>query len=398
MITLDEALKRIDGAVDELPMILALLTEAVGGCLGEDIIAPFDVPDFDNSAMDGIALRISDLKGDGPWSLPIQAVIAAGDLIDEPLLPMNVVRIMTGAPLLPGADTVIRIEDIRIENDKAVITELPEKGNFVRPAGDDISKDQQLFGKGDVLGVIDIGVLASIGLSEVEIVSVPRIALISTGSEIVEPGNKLRAGQIYNTNNVVLQALLNNDGYKVNLIKKISHDDVDVLRRAIKGCLDNSELIISTGGVSKGDFDYIPRAIEELGGTILFHGVAVKPGKPVIVANIRDRWIVGLPGNPVSAVVGYHLFVTKIISRLKGCFYRPRTSRALLKSDLVIKGSRFCIIGARLDEDNGKIVAFPAERQKSGRLSSITGINGFIMAEGGSRVINRGSRVNVEWI
>ncbi len=398
MISLTEALKRIDGAVNELPMVLAPLTEAVGGCLGEDIISPFDVPSFDNSAMDGIAIRVSDLKGDGPWKLPIQAVIAAGDFVDEPLLPMNVVRIMTGAPLLAGADTIIPIENVHIENENAIITECPEKGKFVRPAGDDISKGQQLYRKGDVLGVIDVGVLASIGLSEAEVVSVPRISLLSTGSEIVEPGNKLRAGQIYNTNNVVLQALLRKGGFNVNTIKKISHDDVDILHRAIKGCLDNSDLIISTGGVSKGDFDFIPKAIEQLGGEVLFHGVEIKPGKPVIVANVRDRWFVGLPGNPVSAVVGYHLFVKEIISRMQGCSYRPRNSRALLKSDLIIKGSRFCIIGARLDEDNGEIVAYPAERQKSGRLSSIGGINGFIMLEGGPRVINQGSRVKVEWI
>ena len=398
MITLNEALKNIDGAVGELPMVLAPLTEALGGCLGEDIVAPFDVPDFASSAMDGVAIRVSDLKGDGPWSLPIHAVIAAGDFIDESLLPMNAVRIMTGAPLITGADTVIPIEDIRIDNDRVVITARPEKGDFVRPAGDDITEGRQLYSKGDVLGVIDIGVLASIGLNEVEIVSVPRIALISTGSEIVEPGNKLRPGQIYNTNNFVIQALLKKDGYKVDLIKKISHDDVDVLHRAIKGCLDNSELIISTGGVSKGDFDFIPQAIEKLGGTVLFHGVSIKPGKPIIVANIRDSWIVGLPGNPVSAVVGYHLFVKKIISRMQGCFYTPRTALAILKSDLVIEGDRFYIVGARLTESDGELAAFPAQRQKSGRLSSIAGINGFIMVDGGSRVIGKGSQVHVEWI
>ncbi|MEE9554945.1 MAG: hypothetical protein V3W18_11665 [candidate division Zixibacteria bacterium] len=174
MITLDGALRRIDGAIDELPMVLTPLTGAVGGCLGEDIIAPFNVPDFDNSAMDGIAVRVFDLKGHGPWTLPIQAVIAAGDSINEPLLPKNVVKIMTGAPMLPGADTVIPIEDIQIDDNKAIITERPEKGKFVRPAGDDISKGHQLFRKGDVLGVIDIGALASIGLSEVEVVSIVR--------------------------------------------------------------------------------------------------------------------------------------------------------------------------------------------------------------------------------
>ncbi len=398
MISLEEAIRRIDGAVDELPMVLAPLSEAVGACLGEDVIAPFDVPGFASSAMDGVAVRASDLKGNGPWKLPIQAVIAAGDLVDEPLLPMNAVRIMTGALLLSGADSVIPIENVRVEDGKAVIEIRPEKGSFVRPAGDDITEGQQLCGKGDVLGVIDVGVLASIGLSEVEIVSVPRIALISTGSEIVEPGNKLRPGQIYNTNNIVLQAMLKSEGYDVNLIKKISHDDVDVLQRAIKGCLDNSELIISTGGVSKGDFDFIPEAIRKLGGEILFHGVSVKPGKPTIIAKIRERWIIGLPGNPVSAVVGYHLFVKMIISRMQGCSYRPRTGWAMLEADLSIEGDRFCIVGARLRDKGGNIAAIPSQRQTSGRLSSIAGINGFIMVEGGSRIVPKGTEVDIEWL
>ena len=398
MITLDEAQKRIDGAVNELPMALLSLTKAVGCCLGEDIVAPFNVPDFASSAMDGIAIRVSDLKGDGPWTLPIQAVIAAGDFVEEQLLPMHAARIMTGAQLLTGADTVIPIENVTTNNDHVIIDDRSNRGNNIRPAADDIARGRQLFSKGDVLGVIDVGVLASIGFGEVEVISGPRIALISTGSEIVEPGNKLKPGQVYNTNNILLQALLELDGNQVDTIKKISHDDVSVLSRAIRACLDNCELVVSTGGVSKGDYDLIPYAIEKLGGEILFHGVAIKPGKPIIIASVGDRWIVSLPGNPVSAVVGYHLFVKRIISRMHGCSYRPKIARASLGSDLAIKGNRFCLIGARLDKNGNGIVAYPARRQKSGRLSSIIGIDGFIMVEGGDRTIPEGTEAYVEWL
>jgi molybdopterin biosynthesis enzyme len=147
-----------------------------------------------------------------------------------------------------------------------------------------------------------------------------------------------------------------------------------------------------------GDFDLIPDAVVRIGGEILFHKTYVKPGKPVLLARIKGKLLLGLPGNPVSVVVGYHLHARRIIARLGGQEYRPRKAKAKLKADLSIKGSRFCVIGARLEETEEGVIVFPSIRQQSGRLASIKGINGFIFVEGGTRTISKGTEVDVEWM
>ncbi len=394
MITLDEAQKRIDGAVNEHPMALVPLIKAVGCCLGEDIIAPLNVPEFASSAVDGVAVRASDLKGSGPWTLPIQTTIKTGDYFQGLLLPMYAARIMAGAPIIKGADTVIPIENVKFEGDQIIIKNNHFSEDNVLPIADDIAVEQHLFSKGNVLGSIEIGVLASIGLNEVEVISSPNIALLSTGSEIAEPGNKLKPGQIYNTNSILLQTLMEAKGYCVDTIKKISHDDIDVLSRAIRGCLDNCDLVVSSGGISRGEEDFIPQTIKKLGGKLLFHEVAINPGNPIVVASVGLRWFVGLPGNPVGAIVGYHLFVKRIISRMLGCSYWPQNAQVMLGSDLEIDNNRCCFVGARLEKGVDKTIAYPVPRQNSNWLSSIIGINGFIQINAGVGNIKKGDTVN----
>jgi molybdopterin molybdotransferase len=394
MITLDEAQKRIDGAVNELPMALVPLIKAVGCCLGEDIISPINVPEFESSAVDGVAIRVSDLKGSGPWTLPIQTTIKTGDFFQGPLLPMYAARIMTGAPIIKGADIIIPVENATIDGDQIIIKNHPGSNNNILPIADDINSGQHLFSKGDVLGSVEIGVLASIGLSEVEVISNPKIALLTTGSEIVEPGNKLKPGQIYNTNSVLLQTLMKTRCHQIDTIKNISYDDIDVLSRAIRGCFDSCELVVSSGGISRGEQDFIPQAIKKLGGKLLFHEVAIRPGNPIIVARVEPRWFVGLSGNPVGAIIGYHLFVKRIISLMLGCSYRPQDSQVLLGSDLEIKSNRCCFVGARLEKSEDKTIAYPVPRQNSKWLSSIIGIDGFIRINTKAKNFKKGNMVN----
>jgi len=398
MITLTEARKRIDEAVKRLPPASVPLLKAVGCCVSEDIIAPINVPNFSSSSMDGIALRFSDLKGDGPWRLPIQEVITAGNLSQAALKDMHAIKIMTGAPLIESADTVIPIEDVTVESDRVIIKNRPTRGDFVRSLGDDIVEGQLIFSRDNILNPIDVGVLASIGLTDVKVVPKPAIALLSTGSEIVEPGERLKPGQIYGSNDTVLHAMLAYDRCRLSGQRRLLPDDLDVLCETIRECLEDHDLVISTGGVSMGDFDFIPEAVEKLGGNVLFHKVAVKPGKPIFIAGFNGRWFVGLPGNPVSVVVSYHLYVRRIISRLTGVESKPRSASAILTDDITVEDDRFYFVGARLEETANGIIAVPAVRQMSGRLSSISGINGLIMVEGGPRTISKNARVNVEWI
>ena len=396
MITLKEAYEKIDEAVSPIEARKLPLIEAAGCVINRDIVSPVNVPDFRCPSMDGIAIRHSDLEGEGPWRLSIQTVIAAGDYKSQILLLKRAVKIMTGAPLPEGADTVIPIEEVEIGSTEVVIREKPAAGEYIRDIGDDIREKEELIQEGDLLDPIGIGILASIGLEEIEVIPRPKIAVISTGTEIVERGAALKRGQIYDSNRIMLRSLLKRDNLSTPLLNRLCRDDLSVLCETISECLDCCDLIITTGGVSVGDYDLIPEAISVLGGVLLFHKVAIKPGKPILAAKLGKSWFLGLSGNPVSVVAGYHLFGKRIISRLMGRVYSPRIVQAALGRDLIIRGERFSITGARLENSGESVIAYPARRQQSGRLSSLKGIDGFIMLEGGDRIISKGTKVNIE--
>jgi molybdopterin molybdotransferase len=397
MITLDEAQKKIDSEIAALAAIETPLLDAVGCALAHEIAASIDVPGFRSSVMDGIALRKCDLSGVGPWKLPLQETIAAGDRPSH-LSPEHVSKIMTGAPLPDEADLVIPVEDISFESGNAIIRIRPEGQDFIRPVGDDIKKGCKLFNSGYVLRPVDIGVLASVGLSKIEIIPKPRIALFSTGSEIVEPGEMLRPGQIYDSNNIVMRALLSRDGHNLTMGKRVIQDDLDAISEALIECAKTNDLVITMGAVSMGDFDFIPQAVNRLGGEIIFHKVAVKPGKPILLVRFENSYLVGVPGNPVSVMAGYHLFVRRVIARLMGKDYAPRNARAVLGCDLEIEGDRLCLVGARFEEKDGRIVAQVSTRQRSNRLSAVIGLDGFVFVDGGTGVISKGTEVYCEWL
>lgn len=404
MINLQDAVKIINAEVQKLPASSVTLAQAVGCALAEDIVAPIDVPAFPSSAMDGVALRVSDLKDDGPWRMPVQTTISAGDLCEKPLLPGHVAKIMTGAPLIEGADTVVPVEYVQFEAGQAIIKDRPAKGDHVRPYGDDIEVGQNLYSKGTALNPVDIGVLASIGLTEVKVIPRPTIGILSTGSELVEPGVDLKPGQIYDSNKAVLSALLAFDGHLLRSLSRAEANERPVpdmpklLSRAFDEFLKNHDLVITTGGVSMGDFDFIPQEIAKLGGEIIFHKVKIKPGKPILMARFGRGWFIGLPGNPVSVIVGYHIFVRRVIFGLMGREFWPRNAMATLADDLRVTGNRHYVAGAWLETKGEDVIAHPAVRQMSNRLSSIKGINGLIFVEGGTRTISRNSKVYVEWL
>ena len=396
MITLKEARDKVQRAVKQLPPRQVLLSSAIGCVLAEDIVAPIDVPQFPRSAMDGIALKLADLTGNGPWSLPIQMVIEAGDTERHVLLSGHVVKIMTGAPLAEGADTVVKVENITIDSDKAVINEKPQRGAFVRPRGNDIESGQVLIEKGEILRPGDIGILASVGLTGIKVIPRPRIALVSTGSEIVEPGRALEHGQIYDSNIPTLYSQLTYDGFPVANQKRVCTNELEPMRAILAEHMKNHDLVITTGAVSMGDFDFIPEIVEAIGGRVLFHKVAVKPGKPTLIADFDGRWLIALPGNPVSTLVGYFLYIRRILSLMTGIPYQPQTAQATLAEDVSVTGNRFNIVGARLESAPGGLIAHPSQRQESGRLSCTRGIDALMMIEGGTKTVKKGSSVFVE--
>ena len=266
MIKLEEAFEIIEKEVAPLEPLSVPLLEAQACILQEDIISPINVPQFANSAMDGFAVRVSDLRGDGPWRLPIQRIIAAGDSSDDVLKEGYAAKIMTGAPLPEGADSVIRIEDVSIDNDHVKIESKPPEDNFVRPVGDDIKEGELLYEMGTQLDPIAIGILASIGRSDVKIIPKPKIMILSTGSELVIPGQELPRGKIYSSNDYVLRSLLKKDGHEISHGFMTSTDKFDELCKALEDNMSECDLLISSGGVSMGDYDLIPQAVEKIGG------------------------------------------------------------------------------------------------------------------------------------
>jgi len=399
MLTLNEAIDKINKEVPPLVSIQIPINRAVGCRLAQTVKSTINVPDFDCSIMDGIAFRYDDLTGEGPWEIPLQSTIGAGDETIPELQNNFTVKIMTGAPIPQGADTVMKIEDVEITDGIAIIADKGGKGMFVRPQGDDIKINDVLLEKDAILTAVDCGVLASIGLTEVEVIPYPKIAVLSTGTEIVEPGEKRRFGQRFDSNKLTLVSLLKADGYPVEQVDTILPDKIQTLKETLENCLNKYDLVITSGGVSMGDFDYIPKVITDIGGSVLFHKVKVKPGKPVLIAKLDQSWLAALPGNPLGVVAGYHLHIKRIIKRLMNIPYEPKKVKATLEGEINLKGSRFGLIGAYLSENgNGSVIARSVPRQDSGRLSSVKGINGFIMLNESTRTARNGDSVTAEWL
>ena len=407
MLPLKQVFNLLHENVKPLKPAITPIVKSVGCALAEDIISPFDVPMFANSAMDGITLRISDLSGKGPWQLPVARTIAAGDSPDYHLSPGCAAKIMTGAPIPEGADSVIKVEELEFRDESVIITDKPDCQQHIRPRGDDIKKGVTIFSCGEVLRASDIGVLASLGRNMVKVHPKPSFSVIATGSEIVMPGEKLHPGQIYNSNVYSLQSLLNYDGYHSVKIQPPVKDELDDLKNAIDNALTSSDVVIISGGVSMGDFDLVPEAVKQLGGEIIFHKARVKPGKPIFlagfeIANEEDssdyqtKWLIGLPGNPVSVVVCYHLYVRRVAGILSGNPFKPLKISAELTDDVRTFGSRLNVIGVRIEQTDSGFLAHPSTRQQSGRLSSIKGINGFIYIEPEENFASVGSLVEVE--
>ena len=396
MIKLDEALRLIDGAVQPLPAKDKPLLEALGCCLARNVVSPIDVPQFASSAMDGIAVAFADAQKGG--ALKVQGVIPAGQPAKERLRPGCAYRIMTGAPLPEGADTVVPVEELEFAGDTVKIRSTIELGQHVRPAGNDIRAGQTVLRAGITMGPIEIGICAGLGMTQVAIHPKPKVAVIATGSEFAKPGQKLLPGQIYNSNNATLRGLLKVGGWGEVAELPDLKDDFDTLLPALEKLSREYDVIITSGAVSAGEFDYIPKVVEKLGGELLFHKVAIKPGKPALMAKLGRCWLLSLPGNPVSVAVTYHLYAARVLRRLTGNLSSPLRERAVLSEEIEVDSDRFYVLGAYLERTETGLKARGAKRYQSGRLSSIIGINGFMFLKEGEYTLPEGTEVEVEFL
>ena len=314
------------------------LLDALGLVAAEDVASPMSVPPFANSAMDGYAVRSGDLAGAAeatPVALPVLGEIHAGPAREIVVEPGSVVRIMTGAPMPAGADAVVPFEIVREADGRAEFCAPAPVGRHVRVAGDDVRRGDQLVAEGTVIGPREVGLLANVGLPTVSASPKLRVVVMSTGAELIAPGQPLTPGTIHDSNSFMLAAAVQASGHIAHRVHAPS-DDPESFLATLDAELAHADAIITTGGVSMGTRDVVKEALSERGDQVIFRQVAMQPGKPQGFGTVGADGvpIFTLPGNPVSAYISFHVFVEPALRAMSGRapFSRPRISAVLQES------------------------------------------------------------------
>ncbi|MFY0639846.1 MAG: molybdopterin molybdotransferase MoeA [Bermanella sp.] len=373
---------------------LIALVDACDRVLSQDIKSDVNIPSFDNSAMDGYALRSADLIES--QVLDLVGKVFAGHPIDQLINQGQCVRIMTGGKIPQGCDAVVMQENTQSLGDKIVFTKLPEVGENIRRAGEDIKQGQIVLSKGCVLTPADVGLLASLGVVKVEVYKTITVALISTGDELQALGEPLQKGQFYESNGYTVAALLKRFGVHVfNL--GIVKDDLNALRKAFLLADEKADVVITSGGVSVGEADYTKTVIEEL-GHIDFWKLAIKPGKPFAFGRLPNSYIIGLPGNPVSALVTLHQLAIPMLRKISGQDTKPALRLHAVTSGPLRKrpGRMDFQRGIFYQNENGSLEVKATGGQGSGILSSMSQANCYIVLAQEAGNVAAGESVIIE--
>lgn len=371
LIPIETALSELLISVTPVSDIESLyLEQAIGRVLAEVPEAVVDVPPADNSAMDGYAVCSSEVGVSSTMELEVSQRVPAGQA-PMPLLSGTAARIFTGAEIPEGADSVIMQENVERTGDRIRLSLPVSKGDNVRKQGQDIQKGQTLLSVGTKLGPSDLGMLASTGIDSVSVYRTIKVAILSTGDELVEPGRVLEPGQIFNSNRFVLHALLSQMGIEVVNIGRVADTPEDTLE-ALSSAAQQADCIISTGGVSVGEEDHIKSAVESLGALDMWR-LKIKPGKPLAFGNVKGVPFFGLPGNPVSALVTFCMIARPYLLALQGADVKPPLSFKVPAGFSRKKsGTRQEFLRSRMED--GTITPF--SNQSSGILSSASWANG----------------------
>ncbi len=370
MLTLDEALARLLSTIRPLAETESVSTfEALGRVLAEGVRSSLDVPPADNTSMDGYALRCADVPAAG-MLLPVSQRVAAGH-VGQPLQPGTAARIFTGAQIPPGADAVVPQEQCEPEGEGVRIGIVPSPGQWIRRRGEDVMHGAEVLARGARLTPQALGLAASVGAATLSVSRRPRVALFSTGDELVMPGEPLKPGAIYNSNRFTLRGLIEALGCECQDLG-IVPDRLDATREALRRAAQDSDLIVTSGGVSVGEEDHLRPAVQAEGRIDLWQ-IAIKPGKPLAFGEVRradgsQAWFMGLPGNPVSSFITFLLAVRPVLMALQGApsgLPRPMLLRA--DFDWARPDKRREFLRVRRDEA-GALVLFP--NQSSGVLTS----------------------------
>lgn len=398
-LTVDEARKRIEAGAKPITGVEKVaLRSALGRFLAEDLYSPINVPSHTNSAVDGYAFINSDLVADGTATLRVIGTAWAGRPFSGRVHVTECVRIMTGAALPTGADTVTMQEHVQVEGDTVHIGVALKIGENVRSAGEDLATGQLVLASGKHIMPPELGLLASIGLGEVAVKRRLRVAFFSTGDELRSIGQPLAEGQIFDSNRYTLYGMLTRLGVEM-LDMGVIRDDRDTIKQAFIAAADNADVIITSGGVSVGEADYVKEILEAL-GEIGFWQIAMKPGRPLAYGRVQGTIFFGLPGNPVSVMVTFYQFVEPALRRMMGqadARIGVSTFKVRCVSRMQKRPGRTEFQRAVLERDaNGDLVVRDTGKQGSGILRSMSEANCFVILPEDSKTIEPGTLVDVQ--
>lgn len=414
MLSVEEALERILSFFTVLDARPTPLLEAMGQVLAEDLVARFDIPSLANSAMDGYAVRaadIADASHESPVELDVIASIAAGQLPQEAVREGTAIRIMTGAPMPEGADSVVAFEDTDEldrrgagNNESVIGIRLDARlGDNVRPVGEDVRAGSVVIRRGTVLRPPEIGVAASLGLREVSVHRRPEVAIVATGDELIEPGESHRPGMVYNSNTFSVAASVTRYGGIPRIIG-IARDTVESLNEALTDALTSADMIITSAGVSKGDYDVVKDVLEQRGEIALW-SVRMRPAKPLAfgalaAADGRKVPHLGLPGNPVSAMVAFEQFARPAINLMLGLPFLDKPTVQAVLDDAVVNhdGRRVYARVVVYVGDDGEYRARSTGSQSSNVLTSMVAANGLAICPDDVARMEPGEMITVQML
>jgi molybdopterin molybdotransferase len=407
MLSVSEARERILEGFHPVEGILLHLNRADGRLLAADLSAGTDLPPFDNSSVDGFALRVSDTARAttaSPRTLKVVADIRAGDYSGTPLQPGQAARIMTGAALPPEAGGVVMVEDTDF-NVREPGTPAPKSvavrkelisGENVRQRGDDLHKGDAVLKTGVRLRAQELGLLAMLGIAQVPVHRQPKVALLSSGDELLPVEAPLVPGKIHDSNSYILAAQAESAGVELLRLGVAADTEADLRSRLEQAAAENADVILSSAGVSVGAFDYVKTVIESA-GALDFWQVNMRPGKPLAFGNYRGIPFFGLPGNPVSAFVGFEVFVRPALEKLSGMTPQLRPRQTAILAEPIESDGRESYLRARVTEEAGRLSARLTGHQGSGNIFSLVQANALLIVPSGVKSLPANSEIEL-WL